>query len=60
MRENLLKYEFFFSENDVGLKFLSERKLFTAQYPWGMLDFTLYFFFYRVPLLSLNNPQKDF
>lgn len=45
MRENLLKYEFFFSENDVGPKFLSERKLFTAQYPWGMLDFTLYFFF---------------
>ena len=50
---------FFFSENDVGPKYFVWKNAIQIAISEGNVG--LYSIFsYRVPLLSLNNPQKDF
>ena len=50
---------FFFSENDIGPKYFVWKNAIQIAISEGNVG--LYsIFFYRVPLLSLNNPQKDF
>lgn len=60
MRENLLKYEFFFSEMMLALNFCLKESYSQHNIRGECWILLFIFFFYRVPLLSLNNPQKDF